>query len=79
MTKYLQPYKDEEMVYEALELYAARREAFAKQIADPEYEKADGSKATEEEIAFAMSCAEQAKRLVKYAREKVESPIIVMQ
>jgi hypothetical protein len=78
-SNYLEPYTDEQMVLEALELYARRRYAFAEQLADPLYLKADGNPATTDEIKFARKCAQQADRLVGYAKEKVESPIIVLQ
>jgi hypothetical protein len=78
-TKYLEPYTDEEMVLEALAMYAARRHAYAQQIADPQYIMANGEPPTAKEIKFARKCAQQAERLVGYAREKVESPIIVLQ
>lgn len=78
-SSYLEPYSDEQMVLEALELYAMRRHAFAEQIANPLYLKANGEPATTQEIKFARKCAKQAERLVGYAKEKVESPIIVLQ
>jgi hypothetical protein len=78
-SNYLEPYTDEQMVYEALQLYAGRRHAFARQLSDPLYLKANGEPATTDEIKFARKCARQADRLVAYAKEKVESPIIQLQ
>jgi len=78
-SKYLQPYTDEEMVYEALVYYANQRHAFAQAIAQQGFVNREGKEATKEEITFAIKAAAQADRLVAYAKEKVESPIIVLQ
>lgn len=77
--KYLEKYSDEEMVYEALLLYANHRHAFASAIAQKEYRNSAGEEATMDEISFATHAAEQADRLVAYAKEKAESPIIQLQ
>ena len=74
--KYLKPYTDAEMLYEALLFYANNRHAFAKAISEEGYKTHDGSAPTEEEITFAYNSAQQADRLVAYAKDKVESPII---
>jgi hypothetical protein len=79
MGKYLEPYSDEEMVYEALLTYSLNRLKFAKAISEEGFLDRNGKSPTKEEITFAMKAAEQADRLTAYAKEKVESPIIVMQ
>ena len=77
--KYLEPYTDEEMVYEALLTYSLNRLKFAKAISEGGVVDRDGKVPTHDEIAFAMKAAEQADRLTAYAKEKVESPIITLQ
>ena len=74
---YLEPYKDEEMVCEALTAYAMNRHMFAKAISQKDYRNREGKLATKEEIEFAMTAAEQADRLAAYAREKADSPILI--
>ena len=77
--KYLEPYTDEEMVYEALLTYSLNRLRFAKTISEEGFVDRDGNAPTHDEITFAMKAAEQADRLTTYAKEKVESPIITLQ
>jgi hypothetical protein len=76
---YLKPYTDEEMLHEALLQYANRRRAFATAIQQPTYLMQNGEPATTKEIAYARTAAFQAERLVAYAKEKVESPIVLLQ
>jgi len=76
---YLKPYKDEEMVCEALIQYANRRHAYAMAISQTGFKHTDGTDPSKEEIHFAIEAAQQADRLVGYAMEKVESPIIQLQ
>ena len=78
-SKHLQQYSDEEMLFEALSMYATRRHMFARAISEKDYVNQEGVAPTKEEISFAYATAEQADRLVGYAKKKVESPIIVMQ
>jgi major membrane immunogen (membrane-anchored lipoprotein) len=70
---------DEEMVFDALRRYAAWRQEFADRIHQEGAIKSDGAEYTKEEKAWSLQAAKQADRLAEYAREKVESPIIVMQ
>ena len=76
---YLVPYSDEEMLLDALIYYARQRHAFAQAISQKEYKNKAGRGATIDEINFALDAAKQADRLVGYAKEKVESPVIVLQ
>jgi hypothetical protein len=78
-SNYLVPYTDPEMVYNALLQYANKRHAFAQAISQKGYKNSEGSKVTKQEISFAYACCDQADRLVGYAKEKVESPIIQIQ
>ena len=67
------------MLHEALLQYANRRRAFATAIQQPTYLMQNGEPATTKEIAYARTAAFQAERLVAYAKEKVESPIVLLQ
>jgi hypothetical protein len=73
---YLKPYTDAQMIYEALWMYASHRHAFASQICQKDYLNASGETPTKEERMFAVKSAEQADRIVLYAKKKAESPII---
>jgi len=79
MNSYLEPYTDSEMVYEALALYAAKRRAYAESMTQKGYLNSDGSVPTSAEILYAATTADQADRLTVYAKEKVESPIVLLQ
>jgi len=70
---------DEDIVYDALRRYTAWRQDFALQIHQPGAEKSDGTLYTDEEKSLAIQLAKQCDRLTQYAKEKVESPIILMQ
>ena len=70
---------DQEMVFDALRRYAAWRTTFAEEISTEGYKYASGDEPAPEDIAFAIALAEQANRLATYAKEKMESPVIVMQ
>lgn len=77
--KFLEPYKDEEMLFEALLMYANHRHMYAKVISEKGYLNSDNEPVTEAEISFAYQAAAQADRLVDYAKAKVESPIVQLQ
>lgn len=76
---HLQPYTDAQMLHEALWMYAGHRRAFAEAIAQEDYLNSDGEPPTKKELKFAVKAADQAERLVEYAAEKAESPIIMLQ
>ena len=70
---------DEEMVFDALRRHAAWRQQFAEAIAHKDFLKEDGTKPTKEEKMLAFQLSQQANRLAEYAKEKVDSPIIMVQ
>ena len=70
---------DEEIIYDALRRYAEQRNDFVEKMAQPEYLKPDGEKPNPMEINDALVLAGQCNRLVKYAKEKLQSPIILVQ
>jgi hypothetical protein len=70
---------DEEMVFDALRRYAAWRQEFADSIHQKDALKEDGTEYTKEEKAWSLQFAKQADRLATYAKEKVDSPIIMVQ
>ena len=70
---------DEEIIYDALLRYAGQRNEFVEKMAQPDYLKPDGKKPNPIEINDALVIAGQCNRLVEYAKEKLESPIILVQ
>ena len=70
---------DEEIVYDALRRYTVQRQTFAVAIAKPDFKLANGEAPTSDDISLAIATAQQCERLEAYAKEKVESPIILVQ
>ena len=71
--------KDEEIIYDAMRRYTAERQAFARYVHQKDATKQDGTAFSDEEKAHALALARQCQRITDYAKEKVESPIVLLQ
>ncbi len=70
--------KDEQILYDALKRYAGQRRAFIAAINDPNYRTPEGKKPSAMEKQDAERMADRCDLLVEAAREKMDSPIIVL-
>jgi len=71
--------KDEQILYDALQRYALVRRQFAEAITSPDARKPDGKKFSQEDIADEIAMADQCDRLTARAKEKMDSPIVLLQ
>ena len=71
--------KDEQILYDALARYAEARAKFAQIIQLDIYRTPEGEKPAQAEIDDAIAMAEQCARLADRAKEKMDSPIIILQ
>lgn len=70
---------DMQIFYDALKRYAEQRRAFVAIIHDPNYRTPEKKKPSAMEKRDAELMAERCEMLVEAAREKMDSPIIVLQ
>ena len=71
--------KDEEILFEALEQYAAGWRNFFVHISHPDTTDPDGNSPTQVQIDEAEDMADQCEVLAERAKEKMDSPIIILQ
>ena len=71
--------KDEEILYTALDQYAANWRGFASYLRTPGAKTPDGEPPTEIMMDEAQDMADRAEILAARAKEKVDSPIIILQ
>ncbi|MCZ6501871.1 MAG: hypothetical protein O6945_05065 [Gammaproteobacteria bacterium] len=65
---------DEQIVYDALRIYAEQRKAFATKIVQKDFLKPDGEKATKQDIREASATALQCIRLRDHALKMADGP-----
>ncbi len=71
--------KDEEILFEALEMYASGWRLFYEHISKPGIKDPEGNEPTQIQIDEAEDMADQCEALAARAKEKMDSPIIVLQ
>jgi hypothetical protein len=70
---------DPEILAEALDQYAAHWREFAQYIRQPDATSPDGNRPTDVMMDEADEMADQCEKLAARAKEKVDSPIILLQ